>query len=88
MKLIIAITRDENSDNVLNTLIQNEYRVTKIASTGGFLRRGMTTLMIGVEDKKVDDVIDKLKNECSPASDDRERWITIFVLAVNQFTQI
>jgi len=88
MKLIIAITRDENSDNVLNTLIQNEYRVTKIASTGGFLRRGMTTLMIGVEDKKVDDVIDILRKECSPVSDDRERWITIFVLAVNQFTQI
>lgn len=88
MKLIIAITRDEDSEQVINSLIQNEYRVTKIASTGGFLRRGNTTLMIGVEDKKVDHVIDIMREISAAVSQDNERSMTIFVLNVDQFTQV
>lgn len=88
MKLIIAITRDEDSENVINSLIQKEYRVTKIASTGGFLRRGNTTLMIGVEDEKVDHVIDILRKISDPRSQENERSMTIFVLNVDQFTQV
>jgi uncharacterized protein YaaQ len=87
MKLIIAITRDEESDSIINGLIQDEYRVTRIASTGGFLRRGMTTMMIGVEDEKVDGVIDCIKGNCAPVSDSDQRT-TIFVLNVNQFMQV
>ena len=88
MKLIIAITRDEDSEQVINSLIQNEYRVTKIASTGGFLRRGNTTLMIGVEDKKVDHVIDIMQEISAAVSQDNERSMTIFVLNVDQFAQV
>jgi uncharacterized protein YaaQ len=44
MKMIVAILRDEDSDHVSHALVQSDFRVTRIASTGGFFRRGSTTL--------------------------------------------
>jgi uncharacterized protein YaaQ len=88
MKLIIAITRDEDSDSIIETLVEEEFRVTRIASTGGFLRKGMTTLMIGVEDEKVDDVINTVRGKCAPVSEPIMRCTTMFVLNVDRFTQV
>ena len=48
----------------------------------------MTTLMIGVEDEQVENVIDNLRNICRPLSEDNERCTTIFVLNVSQFMQV
>jgi uncharacterized protein YaaQ len=47
----------------------------------------MTTMMIGVEDEKVDGVIDCIKGNCAPVSDSDQRT-TIFVLNVNEFMQV
>lgn len=88
MKLIIAITRDEDGEKIINTLVERSYRVTRMASTGGFLHRGMTTMMIGTEDEKVDDVITLVKRNCTPVSENGDRCTTIFVLNVNQFAQV
>ncbi|MFN2213500.1 MAG: cyclic-di-AMP receptor [Anaerolineales bacterium] len=88
MKLIIAITRDEDSEDIIKNLIREGFRVTRIASTGGFLRRGMTTLMIGVEDEEVDLAITNLKDKCRPVPENNERCTTIFVLNVTEFTQV
>ena len=88
MKLIIAITRDEESEIIINALIQKEYRVTRIASTGGFLRRGMTPMMIGVEDENVDDVITTVRNNFTPDTEIGKRRTTIFVLNVDRFEQV
>ena len=88
MKLIIAITRDEDCEKMIGALIAKEYRVTVIASTGGFLRRGMTTMMIGVEEEKVDDVIATVRNNFTSNSEIGRRHTTIFVLNVDQFTQV
>lgn len=88
MKLIIAIIRDEDSDLILQSLIQEEFRVTRIASTGGFLRRGLTTLMIGVEDEKVDQAIQLVGDKCAPNSRSNMRCATLFVLKVDQFLQV
>jgi uncharacterized protein YaaQ len=88
MKLIIAILRDEDSDNIIETLIKNEFRVTRIASTGGFLRKGMTTMMIGIEDEKVDEVFQIMRDNCAPVADNGIRRATMFVLNVDRFTQV
>lgn len=88
MKLIIAIIRDKDCDQVSKSLIQEDFRVTRIASTGGFLRRGMTTLMIGVEDEKVNQAIQLVGDNCTSAAGLNERCATIFVLKVDQFVQI
>ncbi len=50
MKLIIAIVQDEDSSRLLTSLMNDGFGVTKLATTGGFLKAGNTTLMIGVED--------------------------------------
>ncbi|RPI34960.1 MAG: hypothetical protein EHM70_01140 [Chloroflexota bacterium] len=88
MKLIIAIVRDEDSDNVSHALITAGYRVTRIASTGGFLRRGSTTLMIGVEDDKVDASIRLIRESCALPIEPGLRRATLFVLNVASFEQI
>lgn len=88
MKLIIVIIRDEDSDNIINTLVDNEFRVTRIASTGGFLRKGMTTMMIGVEDEKVDEVFQLMRENCAPVAENGIRRATMFVLNVDRFAQV
>jgi uncharacterized protein YaaQ len=88
MKLIVAIIRDEVNEPILQALLQEEFRATKIASTGGFLRHGMTTLMIGVEDEKVDQAIQIIKNQISPLDQTIQRNATVFVLGVDQFLQV
>ncbi len=54
MKLIIAIVQDEDANRLISELMNGGFRVTKLASTGGFLRAGNTTLLIGVEDAQLD----------------------------------
>ena len=88
MKLIIAIIRDEDSEPVSQALIGGDFRVTRIASTGGFLRRGSTTLMIGVEDAMVDNAIEVVRENCTPALEPGLRRATLFVLNVDRFTQV
>lgn len=66
MKLIYVIVRNVDSSQVMDVLNKQGFYVTKLASTGGFLREGNTTLMIGTEEEKVDDVINIVKKECGP----------------------
>ncbi len=85
MKLIIAILRDYDTDNVSHALTSASLRVTSIASTGGFLRRGQTTLLIGLEDEQVDQALEIIRENCtSPAETGRNR-ATIFVVKVDRF---
>jgi uncharacterized protein YaaQ len=64
MKLIISIIQDDDAGDLVDVLTDLSFRVTKLATTGGFLKAGNTTLMIGVEDKNVDLVIDKIEQVC------------------------
>jgi len=57
MKMIITILKDSDADAVTQALISAEYRVTRVASTGGFLRSGFVTLLLGVDDERVDSAI-------------------------------
>jgi uncharacterized protein YaaQ len=87
MKMIIAILRDVDSDPVTRELTAGHFRVTRIASTGGLLRRGVTTLLIGVDDEKVEAAIQVLKENCSPAAESEKR-ATVFVVPVERFEQV
>ncbi|NBI30788.1 cyclic-di-AMP receptor [Chengkuizengella marina] len=64
MKLIIAVVQDKDSNRLSNALIKSNFRATKLASTGGFLKAGNTTFMIGVEDEKIDEAIGVIKANC------------------------
>jgi len=87
MKLIIAILRDSDADNVTQALTSGQFRVTRTASTGGFLRRGNVTLLIGVDDQRVDAAIETMKQNTGPANGDEKR-ATIFVVPIERFEQL
>lgn len=85
MKMIIAILHDADNDPVSHALTTANFRVTTIASTGGFLHRGQTTLLIGTEDDQVESAVGLIKKNCtSPAEAGQKRGI-IFVLNVDQY---
>ena len=65
MKLILAVIRDKDANAAADALGRARIGVTKLASTGGFLRDGNTTLLVGVEDGRVEAVMDILKENCA-----------------------
>jgi uncharacterized protein YaaQ len=87
MKLIFIILGDENGDEALQLLVEKGYRVTRVASTGGFLRRGNVTLMTGVQDSKVKEVINMIRQTCDPSGATHRR-ATLFVVDMPYFEQI
>ena len=87
MKLMIVIVRDSSGDTVIQTLVSKGYRVTRIASTGGFLRKGNNTLLLGVQAEQVDDVIALLRQTCLP-QEQEEHKATIFIVDMPYYEQI
>jgi hypothetical protein len=57
MKLLVFVTEYSVADPTVDALVEQGFRVTRLASTGGFLRKGNTTLLVGVEDSAVDRAI-------------------------------
>lgn len=88
MKLIIAIIRDHDNDPVSHALTTAGFRVTCIASTGGFLRRGMATLLAGVEDDQTESALQIIRNSLSPAVEPDAKRATIFVVKVDEYIHI
>jgi uncharacterized protein YaaQ len=72
MKLVVAVVQDKDSSRLSNALIKEGFRATKLASTGGFLRAGNTTFMIGIEDDRVQEVMVVIKANCKV----REQLVT------------
>jgi uncharacterized protein YaaQ len=64
MKLIMAIVQALDARVLMDALMADGYRATKIGSTGGFLVRGNVTVLVGVEDDKVNGVLDILRKHC------------------------
>ncbi|MGE5841665.1 MAG: cyclic-di-AMP receptor [Deltaproteobacteria bacterium] len=87
MKMIIAIVKDSDNEPVSEALIGSGFRVTRIASTGGFLRRGSSTLMVGIENEKVDEAIGVIRRSTTPSEPGGKR-VTLFVLPVEHYSQI
>ena len=84
---MFIVVRDANADSVVQALVENNYRVTRVASTGGFMRRGNVTLMTGIKEDQVQAVIDLLHQVCCPPEDPEHR-ATIFVVDMPYFEQI
>jgi uncharacterized protein YaaQ len=87
MKLVITIIRDTDAGVVIEKLVSHGHRVTRVASTGGFLRRGNVTLLIGVEEQHVQAVIDILDETCKPPDPGQCR-ATIFVVDAPHFERV
>ena len=64
MKMIIAIVQDEDSQKFVSEMMKEGFSVTKLATTGGFLRIGNTTMMIGVDNERVDEALGIIERIC------------------------
>ena len=64
MKLIIAIVQDEDASRLISSLMNEGYSATQLATTGGFLRSGNTTLLLGVDDNKFDGAMAVIEKVC------------------------
>ncbi|MBA4537466.1 cyclic-di-AMP receptor [Bacillus aquiflavi] len=64
MKLILAVVQDQDSNRLLSALVEHHFQATKLASTGGFLKSGNTTFMIGTEDIRVEKALQIIKDNC------------------------
>ncbi|MBI2915148.1 MAG: cyclic-di-AMP receptor [Firmicutes bacterium] len=64
MKLIIAVVQDQDAGRLIEVLVEEGFGATKLASTGGFLKQGNTTLLVGVDEDKVPHVVDVVRRSC------------------------
>ena len=87
MKMIITIVKDNEADTLTQAFTSAEFRVTRVASTGGFLRSGFVTLLLGVDDDRVDAAIDLVRSKLKPSTSNEKR-ATLFVIPVERFEQV
>jgi uncharacterized protein YaaQ len=87
MKMVILIVKDNDADEVLQALTADKYRVTRIASTGGFLRSGVVTLLLGVRDERLESALELIRSKLTPLPSGEKR-ATLFVVPVERFEQV
>jgi uncharacterized protein YaaQ len=63
MKLVMAIVSNDDASAVSSALTKNNFYMTRLATTGGFLRAGNTTIIIGTEDELVEKCIEIIGSE-------------------------
>lgn len=64
MKLIVSIVHRDDADHLLSALQQAGYRSTKISTTGGFLREGNATVLIGTEESNLEGALTTIRENC------------------------
>jgi uncharacterized protein YaaQ len=73
MKLVITVVHDRDKNKITETLLRNGFKFTKIGSTGGFLREGNVTLLLGVEAKELDRLLEIIGDSCKT----REQFVNV-----------
>ncbi|WP_245301842.1 cyclic-di-AMP receptor [Symbiobacterium terraclitae] len=92
--MIVAVVRDEYAAAVTDALTRKGFGATKLASTGGFMKRGNTTFLVGVGSAQLDDALATIRGACpavQPAQGEakapraaEEHGATVFVLDVER----
>ena len=98
MKLVTVVAQQDDAAALTEALRQADYRSTRLDTAGGFLRRGNATLLIGVEEEQLEDVVRIVQENCRPRSQPpaagpagqpvRTAAATIFVLDVARFERL
>lgn len=87
MKLIVVIMEDDLSHILSKELLENKISSTKLSSTGGFLKKGNTTMLIGTNVEKEQSILDLIKKVCdeNDIESDNESKANIFVMDLEDF---
>ena len=88
MKMILAIINEDNRQAVSQALLSADYRVTQLATTSGFLHGGETSLMVGVEDDLVEDVLQIIRDQIPQSLEPDRKQATIYVLSIKNFNTL
>lgn len=99
MKLVVAVVQDQDVNRLVDALMEHSFSATKLASTGGFLREGNTTVLIGVDDEAVDEVVSLVNNACQSRKKEAVHRLpkgnqvsiggaTLFVMDVEKFEKV
>jgi uncharacterized protein YaaQ len=64
VKLIVAIVHNEDAGVLVDALLEREFRATRLHSSGGFLKQSNATILVGVDDAQVDDVMSIIRANC------------------------
>lgn len=65
MKLVIGIINSDDANDLLAEITKASFQATKLSTSGGFLKMGNVTILVGVEDDKVQEVVEIFKTCCS-----------------------
>ena len=65
MKLVVAIVHNEDAGALVDALLEREHRATRLHSSGGFLKQSNATIIVGVEDDRVDEVVATVRENCT-----------------------
>jgi uncharacterized protein YaaQ len=87
-KFILAVVSDNTARSVLEALVAHQFHVTRMSSSGGFLRRGSVSLLVGVDAKDVNSVLDVIRFACNESPPTEVHRATIFVLDAASFEQV
>ena len=88
MKMIIAIVDDNLYPQVSQALIKSNFRVTRLATTSGFLRGGETSMFVGVDNHQVDNALQIIRGQIPASPDTNKKQATIYVLNVKSFNHL
>jgi len=64
VKMVVAIVHDHDASDLMDELTNSNFQATRMASTGGFLREGNTTFMIGTDKDHIDELLDIIEETC------------------------
>jgi len=64
VKLVVAVVHNEDARTLIDALLARQYRATWLHSSGGFLKQSNATILLAVEDVKVEDVIAIVRDNC------------------------
>ena len=90
MKMLLAIMPTNLSDQVSQNLIDQEFRVTKFASTEGLLTQGTTTLLVVTETDKIQTALSAIRDliPAEPSTDPARARVTLYVVPVKEFGRV
>jgi uncharacterized protein YaaQ len=90
MKFLIAIVQDYDCDRLLRTVTASGFRATRISSTGGFLRAGNTTVLMGIDDDQVERCVNLIRQACQSRTevkvDAANEYVEWFAAGIHEVT--